>query len=39
MTCLKYQYTGPIKKVFKKVEVQNLSVREINDMVAKVMNL
>lgn len=38
MTCLKYEYSGPKSKVFKKTEVQKLSVREIREMVSDVVS-
>lgn len=38
MTCLKYQYSGPKSKVFRQIEVDKLSVRDIRDMVSDVVN-
>lgn len=38
MTCLKYQYTGPKRKLFKRIEVGNLSLKEIREMVSDVVN-
>lgn len=38
MTCLKYQYVGPLYKKFSRIDVANLSMRDIRDMVSDVVN-
>lgn len=38
MTCLKYQYAGPKKKKFERIDVDKLSVKQIRKMVSDVVS-